>query len=85
MAAKNQTQRIETLEQQMAEVLVGQSAVLQGQIQVEARIESKLESKFEALGESLRNQLMDLFEEQLSGMLWEEVKILLTLLLFIML
>lgn len=71
MAAKNQTQRIEMLEQQMAEVLAGQSTMLQGQIQLEARIESKMDLKLENFDELLRNQisnqLTNLFGEQFAG------------------
>lgn len=67
MATKNQTQRIETLEQLMVEVLAGQSTMLQSHIQVEARLEAKLDAKLEAFGETFHNQLMELFREQLSG------------------
>lgn len=59
MAAKNQGQRIDLLEQQMAEVIAGQSAMLHGQIQIEARLESKLKS----IGEVLRNQLIATLKE----------------------
>lgn len=38
MAVKNQTQRIELLEQQVSELLAGQTAMLQGQVQVEVRL-----------------------------------------------
>lgn len=57
----------------MAEVLAGQSALLQSQIQIKAQIESSLDSKLEVFGETLRNQLMDLFREQLSGVATENV------------
>lgn len=42
MASKNQGQQIEVLEQQVSELLAGQSAILQGQAQLDAHLELKV-------------------------------------------
>lgn len=63
MASKNQSQRIDALEQQVSELIAGQTAMLQGQVQGEARLESKLES----IGEMLWSQILTALKDQQAG------------------
>lgn len=63
MAAKNQGQCFDALEQQVSEFMAGQIAMLQRQLQVDAWLESKLKS----IGEMLRNQILTALKEQQAG------------------